>query len=71
MVTLGSKPWAQVWIDGKDTGKVTPLVDYKIPCGKHTVTFKNPEIPIEKSESLTIKAGEKLKKKVTLVDTGE
>jgi hypothetical protein len=70
-VTLGSKPWSQVWIDGKDTGKVTPLVDYKVACGKHKVTFKNPEIPVEKSESITVKSGEKFKKVVPLVDTGE
>jgi serine/threonine protein kinase len=70
-VTLGSKPWSQVWIDGKDTGKVTPLVDYKVACGKHKVTFKNPEIPVEKSENIAVKAGEKFKKVVPLVDTGE
>jgi hypothetical protein len=70
-VTLGSKPWSQIWIDGKDTGKVTPLVDYKVPCGKHKVTFKNPEIPVEKSENITVKAGEKFKKVIPLVDTGE
>jgi hypothetical protein len=70
-VTLGSKPWSQVWIDGKDTGKVTPLVEYKVACGKHKITFKNPEIPIEKSENVTVKAGEKFKKVVPLVDTGE
>jgi len=70
-LTLGSKPWAQVWIDGKNTNKVTPLVDYKVACGKHTITFKNPEIPVEKSETVTVKAGEVLKKKVQLVDTGE
>jgi hypothetical protein len=70
-VTLGSKPWAQVWIDGKNTNKVTPLVDYKVPCGKHAITFKNPEIPVEKTEQITVKAGEVLKKKVQLVDTAE
>jgi hypothetical protein len=50
---------------------VTPLVDYKVPCGKHKVTFKNPEIPVEKSENITVKAGEKFKKVIPLVDTGE
>jgi len=70
-VTLGSKPWSQVWIDGKDTGKVTPMVDYKVACGKHKITFKNPEIPVEKSENITVKAGEKFRKVVPLVDTGE
>ncbi len=35
-------PWARVWIDGKDTGKTTPIAPRaKIPLspGKHKVTF--------------------------------
>jgi serine/threonine protein kinase len=71
VISLNSKPWSQVWIDGKDTGKVTPLVDYKVACGKHKVTFKNPEIPVERSENITVQAGVKFKKVVPLVDTGE
>jgi eukaryotic-like serine/threonine-protein kinase len=71
MLTVGSKPWSEVWIDGKSTGKVTPLVDYKLACGRHKVTFKNPEIPVEKTETVTLKAGEKFKKVFALVDTGE
>jgi hypothetical protein len=70
-ITLGSKPWSEVWIDGKSTGKMTPLVDYKVSCGRHKITFKNPEIPVEKSETITVRSGDKFKKVVRLVDTGE
>lgn len=70
-ITLGSRPWSEVWIDGKSTGKVTPLVDYKISCGKHKITFKNPELKIERSDSITVRSGEKFKKIYPLVDTQE
>jgi hypothetical protein len=71
VVTLGSKPWAEVWVDGKNTGKMTPLVDFKVSCGRHKITFKNPELKIERNENITVRAGEKFKKVVPLVDTGE
>jgi hypothetical protein len=41
-----SKPWAKVLVDGKDTGKMTPIAARgKIPLtpGKHTVTFVHGE----------------------------
>ncbi len=37
-----STPWARVWVDGRDTGKMTPITARaKLPvsAGKHTVTF--------------------------------
>jgi eukaryotic-like serine/threonine-protein kinase len=70
-VTLGSKPWSEVWLDGKNTGKLTPVVDFKIACGKHTITLRNPEIPIEKTETISLRAGDRYKKVIRLVDTGQ
>jgi hypothetical protein len=67
-VTIGSKPWAEVWIDGRNTQKLTPLVDFKLACGKHKLTLKNPELQVVKDESLTVKAGEKWKKIFQLLD---
>jgi hypothetical protein len=67
-MTIGAKPWAEVWIDGRNTQKMTPLVDLKVPCGKHRITLKNPELQVEKSEQVTIRAGEKWKKIFQLLD---
>jgi hypothetical protein len=67
-VTIGAKPWAEVWIDGKNTQKLTPLVDYKIACGKHKITLKNPEVGAEKNETVTVRPGEKWKKIFQLLD---
>ena len=67
--TISSKPWAEVSIDGKPTGKITPLVNYSIPCGKHRVTFKNADLMIERNESVTLKAGQPFKKIFSLVES--
>jgi eukaryotic-like serine/threonine-protein kinase len=66
--TISSKPWAEVSIDGKPTGKITPLVDYSMPCGKHRITFKNADLMIERNESVTLKAGQPFKKIFSLVE---
>jgi serine/threonine protein kinase len=68
VATISSKPWAEVSIDGKPTGKITPLVNYSIPCGKHRVTFKNADLMIERNESITLKAGQPFKKIFSLVE---
>ncbi len=40
---LNTKPgWASVWVDGKNTGRQTPLLGYQLPAGTHRVTLKAP-----------------------------
>jgi hypothetical protein len=68
VATISSKPWAEVSIDGNPTGKITPLVNYSIPCGKHRITFKNADLMIERNESVTLKAGQPFKKIFSLVE---
>jgi serine/threonine protein kinase len=68
IATISSKPWAEVSIDGKPTGKITPLVNYSIPCGKHRLTFKNADLMIERNESVTLKPGQPFKKIFSLVE---
>ena len=68
IATISSKPWAEVSIDGKPTGKITPLVNYAIPCGKHRLTFKNADLMIERNESVTLKPGQPFKKIFSLVE---
>jgi hypothetical protein len=65
-ITIGSRPWSEVWIDGKNTQKHTPVADYKVPCGKHKVTFKRADLQIDQSETITVHAGEKFKQVYTL-----
>lgn len=64
-VTLGSKPWSEIWIDGNRAG-TTPLVDYPVACGTHDVLFLSRETNVQHRESLTVQST--LKRVITLVE---
>jgi hypothetical protein len=70
-ITIGSRPWAEVWIDGKNTNKHTPFADYKIACGKHKIAFKRPDLQIDQTESITVSPGEKFKQSYSLMNDSE
>ena len=38
-LVINARPWGKVVIDGKDTGKTTPLLSYPVPAGRHRVTI--------------------------------
>jgi len=38
-LSLNSKPWGRVFIDGEDIGRSTPLPNYELSAGKHQVTI--------------------------------
>jgi serine/threonine protein kinase len=61
-ITVNSVPWSEVWIDGQSTNQHTPLVDYKVPCGKHKLSFKRDDMQINQSENVSLKSGGKFKK---------
>src|SRR5581483_1874095 len=65
-ITIGSRPWSEVWIDGRNTTKHTPFADYKVPCGKHKLSFKRPDLQIDHSENISVRAGQKFKQSFTL-----
>ena len=50
----------------KNTTKHTPFVDYKLPCGKHKLAFKRPDMQIDHIESINIRPGQKFKQRYTL-----
>jgi hypothetical protein len=65
-ITIGSRPWSEVWIDGKNTTKHTPIADLRVPCGRHRLGFKRPDLQIDKTETITVRSGEKFKQVYTL-----
>jgi|GEM_PF-3369071 len=65
-VTLGSKPWSEIWIDGNRAG-TTPLVDYPVSCGTHDVLFLSRDSNVQHRESLTVQST--LKRVITLVES--
>jgi serine/threonine protein kinase len=54
---INSKPWSQVFVDGKLIGN-TPQMNVSLPEGSHRITLVNPEFSLKKSVSVTIKAGQ-------------
>jgi len=65
-ITIGSRPWSEVWIDGRNTSKHTPFADYRVPCGKHRLGFKRPDLQIDHTEVITVRAGQKFKQSFAL-----
>ncbi|MBI5493526.1 MAG: serine/threonine protein kinase [Deltaproteobacteria bacterium] len=58
-LTLQSNPWARVFIDGKDSGRFTPVADMSIPSGKHTITLVNDDENLRAAIPITLRAGER------------
>ena len=55
---LGSKPWTNILVDGKETGLHTPQTHLKLAAGAHRITLINAQFNIKETFSVDIKAGE-------------
>jgi serine/threonine-protein kinase len=64
-VTLGSRPGADVWIDGARVG-ATPIVARGVACGRHQLVFRDPDQGLEHEEAVVLVAGHPLKRSVDL-----
>ena len=69
--SVNSVPWSEVWIDGKYTGRHTPLVDAEIGCGEHRIDFKRVDLNIAQSESIVVRPGQPFKRRYTLPGDAE
>ena len=65
-VTVGSSPWAAIWIDGKDTGKHTPVVQLAVACGKHILELRRRDLRLEHLATVDLRAGDHLKARYQL-----
>jgi serine/threonine protein kinase len=54
---LGSRPWTNITVDGKDTGLHTPQTHMKLPAGSHRITLANPQFGVKETFSVEISAG--------------
>ena len=48
-LTIASKPVARVYIDGKDTGRFTPLLNYKVDTDDHKIELVNKDFNLRKT----------------------
>ena len=53
---LSAKPPCNIFIDGRDTGKMTPQRDIQLPVGKHRITLLNNALGIKESFNVKITA---------------
>jgi serine/threonine protein kinase len=64
-ITVGTRPWSEIWIDGKNTGRHTPYSE-NIPCGRHKLTFKRPDMNLDRTETVNVRSGETFKQSYAL-----
>jgi hypothetical protein len=65
-LTLGSSPWASVWLDGRDTGQHTPVVQLPLSCGAHVLELKRQDLRLAHQTTVVVHAGENLKARYRL-----
>ncbi|MBA2664654.1 MAG: serine/threonine protein kinase [Bradymonadaceae bacterium] len=58
MLSIASRPVARVYINDKDTGRYTPLIDFKIKSGNHKIGLVNPDFGLNKTYFVELKGGE-------------
>jgi serine/threonine protein kinase len=68
LVSVASFPWADLWIDGKDTGQRTPVVHYPVSCGGHKLALKRRDLKVERVEQITVAPNHELKQHYELSD---
>lgn len=66
---MGRAPcYSIVWIDGKNTTLHTPVVGFKLPCGKHKISFKRPDLDIDQTEIISLRPGTKFMQRYMLMN---
>jgi len=61
LLKLHSSPWGRVWIDGRDSGKATPVFNQQLTAGVHRVTIHFATGGFM-TEEVTIRSGETTRK---------
>jgi serine/threonine-protein kinase len=53
LISVESKPPAHVWLDGRSIGRQTPLLGYRVACGKHKLALKRKDLHLSRVEAIT------------------
>jgi hypothetical protein len=62
VMSVGSKPPADVWLDDHSLGQRTPLVRYRLACGDHKLALKRTDLDLYQMEIVTLRVGAPFKK---------
>jgi hypothetical protein len=69
-MTVGSYPWADLWIDGANTGQQTPVVGLPVTCGPHRLELKRRDLKVDQEEKVTVNEGREFKREYELQGAG-
>jgi serine/threonine-protein kinase len=67
MLRLNSRPWSQVYVDGRLVGN-TPQMGLPLSPGNHSIRLVNAQMGLTKTFSVAIKGGQMVTKVVNLVE---
>jgi hypothetical protein len=67
MLRLNSRPWSQVYVDGKLVGN-TPQMGLPLSPGSHSIRLVNAQMGLTKTFSVSVKQGQMVTKVVNLVE---
>jgi hypothetical protein len=56
-LTVHSRPWSEIWLDEKNTGHRTPLIGFKIGCGRHTLLVRREDLALSQVERIEAAPG--------------
>ena len=56
----GGKVWGEIFVDGNKAGR-TPMFNFELPSGSHTIRVKNDTIGLDQSQTVTVVADETTK----------
>ena len=62
LLTVGSYPWSELWVDGVDTGQHTPVVALPLACGAHKLDLKRSDLNVDQVENVTLEEGRESKR---------
>jgi serine/threonine-protein kinase len=67
MLRINSRPWSQIFIDGKWIGN-TPQLGIQLSAGNHSVRLVNSEFGMSKTFTVKLAAGEQVTRVETLTE---
>jgi serine/threonine-protein kinase len=62
LLTVGSYPWSELWVDGVDTGQHTPVVGLPLECGAHKLDLKRADLNVDQVENVMLEEGRESKR---------
>lgn len=59
-LVINSVPWARVFVDGRDTGRNTPVTGLRVAAGRHRIGLRTPDGTMHQF-TVTVRAGERVR----------